>query len=77
MRANHQKSHVIILIFDDLLAYKFSSTSISFPFPYTSSVRFRTKCPKSDTHIFAKYLIINHDALWHGFCCIKSKSNNN
>ena len=36
MRANHQKSHVIILIFDDLLACKFSYTTTSSPFPYTS-----------------------------------------
>lgn len=40
MRANHQKSYVIISIFDDLLAYKFSSTTTSSPFPYTS------RCPK-------------------------------
>ena len=42
MRANHQKSYVIILIFDDLLAYKFPSTTTSSPFPYTS------RCPKME-----------------------------
>ena len=55
MRANHQKSHVIILIFDDLLAYKFSYTTTSSLFPYTS------RCPKTnEVSVFGHLHFISH-----------------